>query len=135
QKPCTRCRGRKSLAAFGGCLPAEAPVESLARAMAEKKKVEWVRRYLVSGFVQGVGFRFFVERVARQLSVGGYVKNLRDGRVEVYAIGAPAQLRELKQRLGEGPRGARVRSVEEEEAPLVERYRRQFSLEFEGDLW
>ncbi|MFQ5926900.1 MAG: acylphosphatase [Terriglobia bacterium] len=103
--------------------------------MAEKKEGESVRRYRVSGFVQGVGFRFFVERVARQLGVGGYVKNLRDGRVEVYAIGAPDQLHELKRRLGEGPRGARVRSVEEEEAPLVERYRQRFSLEFEGDAW
>ncbi|MBI4462729.1 MAG: acylphosphatase [Acidobacteria bacterium] len=103
--------------------------------MAERKEAEAVRRYFVGGSVQGVGFRFFVERVARQLGIGGYVKNLRDGRVEVYAIGAPAQLNELKRRLAEGPRGGRVRSVEEEEAPLVERYRQQFRLEFEGDAW
>ncbi|MCH7987379.1 MAG: acylphosphatase, partial [Acidobacteria bacterium] len=38
------------------------------------------RRYRVSGMVQGVGFRFFVERVARKLSLDGYVKNLRDDR-------------------------------------------------------
>jgi acylphosphatase len=103
--------------------------------MAEKKEAESVRRYLIRGMVQGVGFRFFVERVARQLGVGGYVKNLRDGRVEVYAIGAPEQLRELKRRLAEGPRAAQVQSVEEEEAPLLERYRKQFTLEFEGDYW
>ena len=97
--------------------------------------MEQARRYLVEGMVQGVGFRFFVERVARQLGVGGYVKNLRDGRVEVYAIGAPEQLEELKRRLAIGPRAARVQSVEEQEAQLVERYRRQFMLEFEGDYW
>lgn len=103
--------------------------------MGEQKATEAVRRYLVSGFVQGVGFRFFVERVARQLALGGYVKNLRDGRVEVYAIGAPEQLRELKRRLAEGPRGARIERVEEEEAPLLERYRRHFTVEFGGESW
>ena len=43
------------------------------------------RRYTIEGMVQGVGFRFFVERVAGQLSLGGYVKNLRDeiGRAHV----------------------------------------------------
>lgn len=103
--------------------------------MAEKTEGEAVRRYFVSGRVQGVGFRFFVERVAQQLGVGGYVKNLRDGRVEVYAIGLPKQLDSLKRRLAEGPRGARVERVDEEEAPLVERYRQRFRLESEGDYW
>jgi hypothetical protein len=45
------------------------------------------KRFFVSGMVQGVGFRFFAERTAASLGVGGYVKNLFDGRVEVYAIG------------------------------------------------
>ena len=103
--------------------------------MPEKQQLELGRRYVVRGRVQGVGFRFFVERVARQLGLGGYVKNLRDGHVEVYAIGTAEQLSELKRRLVEGPRAARVERIEEEEAALVERYRRQFSLESEGDYW
>ena len=90
------------------------------------------RRYFIVGRVQGVGFRFFVERVAHQLQLGGYVKNLRDGRVEVYALGPLGQLEELKRRLEQGPRGARVDRVEEEEAAPEERYRQVFTVEFEG---
>ena len=97
--------------------------------------MEEARRYLVDGLVQGVGYRFFVERVAQQLRLAGYVKNLRDGRVEVYAIGEPAQLAELKRKLVEGPRAARIRGVAEELSPVVERYRGGFTLEFEGGAW
>ncbi|MFQ5777342.1 MAG: acylphosphatase [Terriglobia bacterium] len=93
------------------------------------------RRYFVEGQVQGVGFRFFVERVARQLGVGGYVKNLSDGRVEVYAVGPADQLDALKSRLEQGPRGARVRRVREEEAAVVDRYLGHFTVEFEGGVW
>lgn len=97
--------------------------------------MEQARRYIVDGMVQGVGFRFFVERVARQLGLGGYVKNMRDGRVEVYAIGPAEQLAELKRRLEEGPRAAIIRHVAEEEAATVERYRGDFTIEFEGGRW
>jgi len=97
--------------------------------------MEQARRFLVAGMVQGVGFRYFVERVARQLSVSGYVKNLHDGRVEVYALGEAADLGELKSRLEQGPRGARVERVEEEEAAAVDRYRGRFTIEFEGGAW
>ncbi len=97
--------------------------------------MEQARRYIVEGMVQGVGYRFFVERVARQLGLAGYVKNLHDGRVEVYAIGPDEQLAELKRRLAEGPRGAQVRRVEEEETALAERYRGGFTIEFEGGMW
>ena len=64
------------------------------------------KRFYVSGEVQGVGFRFFAERVAARLDVSGYVKNLFDGRVEVYAIGSAAQLEALKNELRRGPRMA-----------------------------
>ncbi|MDX2151876.1 MAG: acylphosphatase [Bryobacteraceae bacterium] len=74
------------------------------------------RRWFVSGRVQGVGFRYFVQRAAAEIGVRGYAKNLEDGRVEVYALGAPAQLAELGGRLHEGPRWADVRAVEEREA-------------------
>lgn len=97
--------------------------------------MEGARRYFVEGQVQGVGFRFFVERVARQLGLGGYVKNLSDGRVEVYAVGPADQLDDLKTRLEQGPRGARVRRVLAEEAALVDRYLGHFTVEFEGGLW
>jgi acylphosphatase len=81
------------------------------------------RKYVVSGRVQGVGFRFFAERVASQLGLRGYVKNLWDGNVEAYAIGDENQLEEFKRRLTEGPRMARVESVHETDAPVHKNYR------------
>ena len=86
------------------------------------------RRYLVTGRVQGVGYRFFVERVAAELRLAGYARNLDDGRVEVYAIGTSERLSELAGYLWQGPRLSHVRNVEEQEAPL-ERYT-DFRIEF-----
>jgi acylphosphatase len=88
---------------------------------------EQARLYWVRGRVQGVGFRYFVERAARELGVTGYVKNLDDGRVEVYAVGAPDRLAELERRLWTGPAYADVRGVESQEAPR----RRLFSFRIE----
>jgi acylphosphatase len=76
--------------------------------------------YFVRGRVQGVGFRYFVERVATELKLTGYTRNLDDGRVEVYAVGSAASLAELSQRLWKGPRFADVRGVEEQEAAVRE---------------
>ena len=81
------------------------------------------RKYVVSGRVQGVGFRFFAERVANQLGLRGYVKNLWNGNVEAYAIGEEVQLEEFKRRLAEGPRMARVESVQESDATVDKTYR------------
>jgi acylphosphatase len=76
------------------------------------------RRYFVRGRVQGVGFRWFVQKNATTLRMSGYAQNLDDGRVEVYAIGTPEQLNELCGLLWRGPRGSDVRSVDEQDAPL-----------------
>ena len=76
------------------------------------------KRYFVRGRVQGVGFRYFVERVAAELRLTGYTRNLDDGRVEVYAVGVPGKLAELNQRLAMGPRFADVRGVEEQDAAV-----------------
>lgn len=80
------------------------------------------KKYVISGRVQGVGFRFFAERVANQLGIRGYVKNRRDGTVEVYAIGDPNSLEEFKRQLAEGPRSARVTGVEESDEPVRKEY-------------
>jgi len=77
------------------------------------------RRFLVRGRVQGVGFRWFVEREAHILQVSGWVRNNHDGSVEVLAMGTREQLAGLRSRLQEGPRAARVDNVEESEADLV----------------
>jgi acylphosphatase len=76
------------------------------------------KRYFIRGRVQGVGFRYFVERAAAELKLTGYTRNLDDGRVEVYATGSPANLAELSQRLWKGPRFADVRGVEEQDAAV-----------------
>jgi acylphosphatase len=92
-------------------------------------EVRLARRYYVSGIVQGVGYRFFVEREARRLGLAGYVKNLRDGRVEVYAIGTPEQLRQLAAQLKRGPALASVEAVTETEATVESAYAQGFSIE------
>ena len=77
------------------------------------------RRFLVRGRVQGVGFRWFVEREAHILGIAGWVCNNPDGSVEVLAMGTREQLAGLRSRLQEGPRAARVDDVEQSEAEPV----------------
>jgi len=86
--------------------------------------VKLARKYLISGRVQGVGFRFFTERWAHQLGLAGYVKNLWDGRVEAYAIGDATALEEFKAQLAEGPRSGRVDNIQESEEQVNNRYKR-----------
>jgi acylphosphatase len=74
------------------------------------------KRYIVRGRVQGVGFRWFVEREAHVLGIAGWVRNNHDGSVEVLAQGTRDQLSGLYSRLREGPRAARVDAVEVSEA-------------------
>jgi acylphosphatase len=87
------------------------------------------RRYIVSGRVQGVGFRYYVEHVAGELGLDGYVRNRRDGRVEVFAIGFPEHLQQLRAALEKGPALSRVTGVHEELASPDERYRGSFTIE------
>lgn len=90
------------------------------------------KRFYVSGIVQGVGYRYFVERAARYLNLAGYVRNLRDGRVEAYAIGSIASLDLLRVRLESGPSGASVTGVVEEVAEVEARFAETFSIEFDA---
>jgi acylphosphatase len=76
------------------------------------------RSWLVSGRVQGVGFRWFVEKNATSIGLRGWVRNEDDGRVQVYATGTPDQLNQLAALLHQGPRMAEVRGVEEREAAV-----------------
>jgi acylphosphatase len=83
--------------------------------MPDKKSA---RRWFVSGRVQGVGFRGFVEEQARAIGLTGWVRNLDDGRVEVYAAGNPEQLDRLAARLHRGPPQSLVRTLEQLEAEM-----------------
>lgn len=72
-------------------------------------------RFVVRGRVQGVGFRYFALRRAREGDVAGWVRNRDDGAVEGEAAGAPAALASFIAELGRGPRGASVTAVETSE--------------------
>jgi len=66
---------------------------------------------VVHGRVQGVGFRYFVQREASALGLGGYVRNQWDGSVEVVAEGPRQSLERLLARLWSGPRSAYVQEI------------------------
>ncbi|MBI4891333.1 MAG: acylphosphatase [Acidobacteria bacterium] len=78
------------------------------------------RRFIVRGRVQGVGYRYFAQQWAAEIGLTGWVKNLDDGNVEVYACGTPGQLNDYAGRLRQGPRFSDVRGVEECEAALLQ---------------
>jgi len=84
--------------------------------MTSAEKPTEAKRYIVRGRVQGVGFRWFVEREAHLLGIAGWVRNNHDGSVEILAQGTRDQLLGLHSRLREGPRAARVDAVEVSEA-------------------
>ena len=90
----------------------------MAKNQQESVSREGARLYRIRGLVQGVGFRYFVQRAAAELGLTGWVKNLDDGRVEVYAVGPEEKLSELASRLWKGPAYSQVRGVEEQEAPV-----------------
>ena len=71
------------------------------------------RKFIISGEVQGVGYRFFTQRVAARHQVTGYVRNLPDGSVEALAEGASENVEGFRNDLAAGPSHARVEHVEE----------------------
>ncbi len=74
------------------------------------------RHFLISGQVQGVGFRFFAEEAASREGVHGWVRNLADGRVEVRLEGDLASVDRVEAALWRGPSGAVVDDVASEPA-------------------
>lgn len=99
---------------------------TISPAVAETREA---KRFFVSGNVQGVGFRYFAKRAAEWLGLTGYVRNLNDGRVEIYALGSRVQLGELRRELERGPLGANVEGVSEEPAELAPTFMGRFSVE------
>ena len=69
-------------------------------------------RYLVSGRVQGVGYRYFTLQVAQELGVNGFVRNLADGRVEVVAEAPDDVIASFEARLREGPSFSSVSNLD-----------------------
>jgi len=75
------------------------------------------RRFLVSGRVQGVGFRYFTQAAASHAGVTGWVRNLPDGRVEAAAEGEAAAMTAFETQLRQGPPGSRVDRVDVADTP------------------
>ena len=67
--------------------------------------------YIITGRVQGVGFRYFVWQHAEILGLNGWVRNRTDGSVEALVRATESQHEQIRRHLGEGPRGSRVESV------------------------
>lgn len=78
---------------------------------------EVAARWIISGVVQGVGFRWFAARQAEDLGLCGWVRNLTDGRVEVVAAGEETAMQQFHERLRVGPRFASVDRVEKSDVP------------------
>ena len=79
------------------------------------------RRFLVSGRVQGVGFRFFAQEAALVEGLAGFVRNLADGRVEAHVEGEHEAIVRFERRLRRGPPGARVEAVDVSDQPPAAR--------------
>ena len=75
-----------------------------------------IRHFVITGRVQGVGFRFYMQRKARELGVTGWVRNRPDGRVEAWFEGDCAAVGALVRWCGDGPRHATVADVQVTEA-------------------
>jgi acylphosphatase len=86
------------------------------------QEMRGARRFLVSGRVTGVGFRYFTQDVARREGLTGVVRNLPDGRVEAIAEGDEASLTRLEVALRRGPSHARVEQVEVDVLPVTGSY-------------
>jgi acylphosphatase len=93
------------------CWPAHEYAKGRTRAMNDPTGAQVRLEATVTGEVQGVGYRFFVLRVAQKLGLLGYVRNRADGGVEVIAEGSRRLLEELLRELQRGPRGGRVDDV------------------------
>ena len=88
--------------------------KSLLQFRSSVSEAKQAKRYFVSGMVQGVGYRYYTLAAAEKLCVSGFVRNLSDGRVEVFAVGTPQQHRELRTMLERGPQFSSVSEVREE---------------------
>lgn len=91
------------------------------------------KKFVVRGRVQGVGFRWFVEREASALGLIGWVRNREDSTVELLAMGEQEKLAQLRARLAEGPRASRVDTVDESEPTPEETTGGLKSFQIQGD--
>ncbi|MDO5054008.1 MAG: acylphosphatase [Pasteurella oralis] len=87
------------------------------------------KQFFVHGVVQGVGFRYFTWQEATKIGIKGYVRNRKDGSVEVVAFGSQPQLQQLYHWLKQGPRTARVEYVSKQDYMADDEFQ-DFSLRY-----
>lgn len=75
---------------------------------------------IISGRVQGVGFRYFARDIASEMNLTGYVKNMHDGRVEIEAQGDSELLKIFVEKIRVGPQLSRVTSYTTSDMCIVE---------------
>ncbi|MCB1241257.1 MAG: acylphosphatase [Verrucomicrobiales bacterium] len=81
------------------------------------------KRYLFSGRVQGVGFRYSAKQLALGFDVTGWVSNLDDGRVEMQVMGEPLEVADFLQEMHDSPLGHHILEQEEYDIPLLKNAR------------
>jgi acylphosphatase len=86
------------------------------------------RRFVINGRVQGVGFRYFTQDVARREGATGWVRNLPDGSVEAFVEGDLEAVTRVERAIRSGPRGARIETVDVDSQDPSGAYR-DFSIE------
>lgn len=91
--------------------------------MSPLDRTERAVRWLLSGRVQGVGFRWFTREAAEELGLAGTVANLPDGRVEIEVAGDPETLADFRRRVEQGPPSGRVERLEEHDLDDAGRWR------------
>ena len=84
--------------------------------------VKLARRIIVHGMVQGVGFRYFVQRIGKRHGLTGDVRNLPDATVEIVAEGPTGEMEEFVREVRKGPPMAWVERLEIHEIPATNRY-------------
>jgi len=77
------------------------------------------KHYFISGRVQGVGFRAFARRLAQEMKLEGWVRNLKDGRVEAMVRGFSSGIESFEQRLKQGPAHGQVERLEIQDGDLA----------------
>src|ERR1700728_474771 len=89
-----------------------------------------IRHVVIRGRVQGIGFRAWTEYTALERGLQGWVRNRRDGSVEAVLVGPPDVVAAMIEACKEGPRGARVESVDQREGT-----RDELALQRRGELF
>ena len=90
-------------------------------------------RWVITGRVQGVFYRAFTQQEAQRLGLSGWVRNLPDGSVEAWIVGDREKISRLEERLGEGPRMARVQNIAEyplEPSQVADIRRNEFEIRY-----